>query len=110
MEQIATLLSHCPVEAIPLVIVILGLFWIHKRTNSIEDARKSTKIERDKDSKEVHDDILKLKLEMTNVKGVVDLHRDILNDLQKQLSVIVKELTELNCNMKHLLEDKKKEV
>lgn len=108
MEQIATLLSHCPAEAIPLVIVILGLFWIHRKTENIERARKTTKAERDKDSQEVHDDILKLKFDIASMKGVVDLHRETLQDLQKQVAIVVNELTELNCNMRHLLEEKNK--
>lgn len=95
-------------SALPLVVVLLGGFWIYRRTQNIEQARKITKAERDLDSQKMHDDILKLQFEMTSIKGVVDLHRETLSDLQKQMQIVVKELVELNCSIKLILDERRK--
>lgn len=108
MEQLVEIIKLCSPSAIPLVVVLLGGFWIYRRTQNIEQARKITKAERDLDSQKMHDDILRLQFEMTSVKGVIDLHRETLTDLQKQMQIVVKELVELNCSIKLILEERRK--
>ena len=108
MEQLVEIIKLCSPSAIPLVVVLLGGFWIYRRTQNIEQARKITKAERDLDSQKMHDDILRLQFEMTSVKGVIDLHRETLSDLQKQMQIVVKELVELNCSIKLILDERRK--
>ena len=108
MEQLVEIIKLCSPSASPLVVVLLGGFWIYRRTQNIEQARKITKAERDLDSQKMHDDILRLQFEMTSVKGVIDLHRETLTDLQKQMQIVVKELVELNCSIKLILEERRK--
>lgn len=108
MEQLVEIIKLCSPSAIPLVVVLLGGFWIYRRTQNIEQARKITKAERDLDSQKMHDDILRLQFEMTSVKGVIDLHRETLTDLQKQMQIVVKELVELNCSIKLILDERRK--
>ena len=93
--------------ALPLVVVLLGGFWIYRKTQNIEQARKVTKIERDNDTQKLKEDLLKLQFEMTSVKGVIDLHRETLTDLQKQMQIVVKELVELNCSIKLILDERR---
>lgn len=102
MEQlIPQILPYIGPSALPLLIVVL--FYI-----KIKNDRAKTKVERDNDSQQMHDDVLRLKFEMTSVKGVIDLHRETLNDLQKQMQIVVKELVELNCSIKLILEERRK--
>lgn len=109
MDQIVEVLKlTSTASALPLVVVLLGGLWIWRKTQNIEQARKVTKIERDDDSKKVHDDILKLQFEVTSMKGVIDLHRETLTDLQKQMQIVVKELVELNCSIKLILDERRK--
>ena len=108
MDQFVEEFKLISPSALPLVVVLLGGFWIYRRTQNIEQARKATKIERDLDSQKMHDDILKLQFEMTSIKGVVDLHRETLSDLQKQMQIVVKELVELNCSIKLILDERRK--
>ena len=110
MEQLVEIIKLCSPSAIPLVVVLLGGFWIYRRTQNIEQARKITKAERDLDSQKVHDDILRLQFEMNSVKGVIDLHRETLADLQKQMQIVFKELVELNCSIKLILDERRKNV
>lgn len=109
MENLMTkLFESVPVSAIPLVVVLLGGFWIYRKTQNIEQARRVTKAERDLDSQKMHDDILKLQFDMTSLKGITDLHRETLTDLQKQMQIVVKELVELNCSIKLILDERRK--
>ena len=108
MEQLVEIIKLCSPSAIPLVVVLLGGFWIYRKTQNIEQARRVTKAERDLDSQKMHDDILRLQFEMTSVKGIIDLHRETLTDLQKQMQIVVKELVELNCSIKLILDERRK--
>ena len=108
MEQLVEIIKLCSPSAIPIVVVLLGGFWIYRKTQNIEQARRVTKAERDLDSQKMHDDILRLQFEMTSVKGVIDLHRETLTDLQKQMQIVVKELVELNCSIKLILDERRK--
>lgn len=51
----------------------------------IQSKRKETKNERDKDSQELHDKILKHDFEITNLKGEFAQQRNINDDLNKQV-------------------------
>lgn len=112
MNEVIEVLKLLSPSALPVVVLSLGAFlggfWIYRKTQNIEHARKVTKAERDQDSQKVHDDILKLQFDMTSLKGITDLHRETLSDLQKQMQIVVKELVELNCSIKLLLEERRK--
>lgn len=78
MEILATLLPFVPQAAIPLVICVCFYLFIQSK-------RKETKNERDKDSQELHDKILKHDFEITNLKGEFAQQRNINDDLNKQV-------------------------
>ena len=91
-------------SALPLVVVLLGGFWIYRKTQNIEHARKATKIERDNDSQNMHDELLKHRFEITNLKDIVSLHKDRLESIDKQLGIVNQELVRLNLQVEHLTE------
>lgn len=100
MEQIvAQLITAIPSTALPIVVTVLGLFYIYKK---IEKERNETKFERDNDSQNLHDDILKMKFEITELQGIVNLHRDKLDSIDKQLVLVNQELVKLNIQVEHL--------
>jgi peptidoglycan hydrolase CwlO-like protein len=82
-------------SALPLLIVVL--FYI-----KIKNERAKTKVERDNDSQNMHDDVLKLKFEVSELKGIVNLHRDKLDSIDKQLNIVNQELVKLNMTVEHL--------
>lgn len=88
MEALTQVLSAIPSGALPLVVVILGLFWIYRKTESINKDREDTKQQRDKDSQNIHDDILSLKFKVSNLEGRSQLHDEILGDLNKQMNAL----------------------
>lgn len=102
MEQIiAQLIQAIPSTALPIVVTVLGLFYIYKK---IEKERNDTKETRDNDSQKIHDDILKMKFEITELQGIVNLHRDKLESIDKQLALVNQELVKLNIQVEHLTE------
>lgn len=90
-------------SALPLVVVLLGGFWIYRKTQNIEQARRITKAERDDDSKKMHDDLLKLQFKVSELDGIVVLHRDKLDSIEKQLTSVNVELVKLNVQVEGLV-------
>lgn len=93
MESIVTtIISSLSPSALPLVVVILGLFWIYRKTSDIKKDREETKIQRDADSQYLHDIVQKNTWEINNLK-IEAQHRDtLLDDLRAQCN-------ELNTNL-----------
>ena len=108
MEALSQVIAAIPASALPLVVVIVAVVYLYFKFKGTEKDRAETKAIRDKDSQEMHDSILKLQFEMSNLKGIADLHRETLEDLRKQMCIVVKELAELNCSIKMILEEKRK--
>lgn len=102
MEALTQVIASVPSGALPLVVVILGLFWIYRKTESINKDREDTKQQRDKDSQDIHDRLLTHEFKISNLQGVCDLHRDKLDSIDKQLSIVNQELVKLNLSVEHL--------
>ena len=98
-EIVSYIVSAIPSGALPIVVTVLGLFYIYKK---IEKERNDTKSQRDNDSQNLHDDILKMKFEITELQGIVNLHRDKLESIDKQLALVNQELVKLNIQVEHL--------
>ena len=93
MENIiSTLITTLHPTVLPLVVVILGLFWIYRKTSDIKKDREETKLQRDADSQNLHDMVQKNTWEINNLKMETS-HRDtIIDDLRQQVN-------ELNVNL-----------
>jgi len=103
MEQFVEVFKLISPSALPLVVVLLGGFWIYRKTQNIEQARKITKAERDLDSQKMHDDLLKLQFKVSELDGIVVLHRDKLDSIEKQLTSVNVELVKLNVQVEGLV-------
>lgn len=103
MEAIINnLVSTLSPAALPLVVVIVaGLYFFYK-FKSIEHDRINTKQQRDSDSQEVHDKILKLEFKTAELSGIVNLHRDKLDQIERQLCTVNEQLIRLNMSVEHL--------
>jgi uncharacterized coiled-coil protein SlyX len=77
-----------PVAAIPVVIVVLGLYWIYRKTMVIQKDRELTKKTRDADSTELHDKILKHDFLIGQLKDNQTLQAQILEDLRDAVSAM----------------------
>ena len=99
---ITTLVSALSPSALPVVVLCLGGLYLWFKFGRMEKDRQETKAARDNDSQNLHDDILKLKFDVTNLKGIANLHRDKLDSIDKQLGLVNQELTKLNIQVEHL--------
>ena len=108
MEALAALIPFVPQAAIPLVICVC--FYLY-----IQSKRKATAVERDKDSQEIHDKMLKHDFEIANLKGEFSQQRNVNDDLNKQIvelskavaqfSVAVDTLTQAVAELKQDIRD-----
>lgn len=102
-ETIATsLISSISPAALPLVVVVIAAIYFYFKFKGIEQDREVTKVNRDADSQALHDDMLKMKFDITSLQGIVNLHRDKLNSIDKQLTIVNQELVKLNIQVEHL--------
>jgi len=103
MEGIVTqIVGALSPSALPIVVLCLGGLYLWFRFGRIEKDRELTKATRDKDSLEIHDKLLTHDFKISNLQGVVDLHRDKLDSIDKQLSIVNRELVKLNLSVEHL--------
>lgn len=101
-EAITSLIAAIPSSALPIVVVIVAGIYFYFKFKGIEQDRQVTKTNRDADSQQIHDDILKMKFEITELQGIVNLHRDKLDSIDKQLVLVNQELVKLNIQVEHL--------
>lgn len=103
MEAIINnLISALSPAALPLVVVVVAAIYFYFKFKGIEQDRMNTKQQRDTDSQEVHDKLLTHDFKIANLQGIVDLHRDKLDSIDKQLAVVNQELVKLNLSVEHL--------
>ena len=101
-EAITSLIAAIPSSALPIVVVIVAAIYFYFKFKGIEQDRQVTKTNRDADSQEIHDKLLTHDFKITNLQGIVDLHRDKLDSIDKQLAVVNQELVKLNLSVEHL--------
>ena len=101
-EAITSLIAAIPSSALPIVVVIVAGIYFYFKFKGIEQDRQVTKTNRDADSQEIHDKLLTHDFKITNLQGIVDLHRDKLDSIDKQLAVVNQELVKLNLSVEHL--------
>ena len=89
-------------SALPIVVLCLGGLYLWFRFGRIEKDREQTKATRDKDSLDIHDKLLTHDFKISNLQGIVDLHRDKLDSIDKQLAIVNRELVKLNLSVEHL--------
>lgn len=93
---LSQIIAAIPSNVLPLVVTVLGLFYIYRK---IENQRTETKVERDNDSQTIHDTLLKHDFRLTELSGIVNLHRDKLESIDKQLVIVNQELVKLNVQV-----------
>lgn len=106
MESLVTsLLPYISPAALPLVVVIIACFYIYKK---IENDRQKTKVERDADSQDLHDKILKMEFDVANMKGEVGHHKDVLEDLRNQVNLLNINIVKLTVSLENLVNSMEK--
>lgn len=102
-EAITAIIGALSPSALPVVILCLGGLYLWFRFGRMEKDRSETKQLRDTDSQNLHDDVLKLKFDVSNLNGIVDLHKNKLESIDQQLAIVNQELVKLNVQVEHLV-------
>lgn len=103
-EVLLALIAAINPAAVPLVATIVLSIFMYLKFKKVESDRIETKQHRDNDSQTLHDDVLKLKFDVSNLSGIVDLHKTRLESIDQQVSIINQELVKLNLQVEHLVE------
>lgn len=109
MEQlITTVISTLSPSALPIVVVVVaGLFFFYK-FKSLEHDRIITKANRNAESKDIHDDILKLKFKVNALEGNNVHHQEVLDDLREQISILTTNIAKLSAQIEMMCNSLKK--
>jgi hypothetical protein len=102
MESIMQLIiPTIPGAAWSVIVLVLGGLYIYRK---IDADRKVTKGERDKDSQDLHDKLMKHDWEIGQIKAD-NSHRDILlDDLRKQVEAVNQNLAIVATKLDSLVE------
>lgn len=90
--DLGALLQYVPQTAIPLVVCVCFYIFIQAK-------RKETKAERDKDSMEIHDSILKMQFELQSLKDDKVLVHTVQSDLQEQVNQLTTAVAKLSVSV-----------
>lgn len=101
--QFVSMISSVDPHSLPLVVVIIAIAYLYFKFRKVETDRLETKQQRDSDSQNLHDDVLKLKFDVSNLNGVVNLHKNKLESIDQQLAIVNQELVKLNVQVEHLV-------
>ena len=102
-SQFISLISSVDPHSLPLVVVVIAVAYLWFKFRKVEEDRSETKQQRDTDSQNLHDDVLKLKFDVSNLNGIVDLHKNRLESIDQQLAIVNQELVKLNVQVEHLV-------
>jgi chromosome segregation ATPase len=97
MDLVKEILPYISPSALPLLVAVLGGIYIYRK---IGNDRKVTKAERDQDSQTIHDELLRHKFEITELKGRTEHHETVLDDLRDQISTLTASIAELSATIK----------
>lgn len=99
----SALASLLPTIGAPAIAVIIVVYLYLKLTN----ARKETKVERDKDSQDIHDKLLKHDFEIARVRGELDQQRNLNSDLSNQINILSQSVAKFSVAVDMLSESVK---
>lgn len=111
MEGVVTqIIGTLSPSALPVVVLCLGGLYLWFKFGRIEKDREDTKQQRDKDSQDIHDDIMKLKFKVNELDGRTVHHAGVLEDLRAQVATLNANISKLTVQLEmycDILKDKK---
>lgn len=112
-STVTTIISSLSPSALPIVVCIIGIAYLWFKFGRVQQDRVETKAERDKDSQDIHDTLVRHSFEIANLKGRTELHDTLLSDINKQinilntnLAILTEKIDNLTITMKELKSDR----
>ena len=107
MEQlITTLVSALSPSALPVVVLCLGGLYLYFKFGRMEKDRQETKTARDADSQAIHDTLMKHTFQIDELKGHSVHHEQVLDDVNKQLSLLNTNIVKLQVTIENMNKEK----
>ena len=97
--QIVSMISSVDPHSLPLVVVVIAIAYLWFKFRKVETDRSETKQQRDTDSQNLHDDVLKLKFKVTELDGRTIHHADVLEDLRTQVATLNANISKLTIQL-----------
>lgn len=101
MAELITLLSQIPSNTIPIVLAIVGPYFMFRK---IDSDRHVTKLNRDKDNQELYDSVVKLKFQVTELQGRSQHHDTLLEDLRAQMALLNNNIVKMSVMIDNFYE------
>ena len=98
-SQFISMVSSVDPHSLPLVVVVIAIAYLYFRFHKVETDRFETKQQRDMDSQNLHDDVLKLKFKVTELDGRTIHHADVLEDLRTQVATLNANISKLTIQL-----------
>lgn len=81
---------------------LLGLIGAAVVYLKVRSERKETKEDRDKDSSEIHDKLIKHDFEISRLKDDMNLNNTSLNDLRDEFAILNNHMIKIEVNLENL--------
>lgn len=98
-SQFISLIGSVDPHSLPLVVVVIAVAYLYFRFRKVEADRFETKQQRDSDSQNLHDDVLKLKFKVNELDGRTVHHADVLEDLRTQVATLNANISKLTIQL-----------
>lgn len=98
-SQFISMVSSVDPHSLPLVVVVIAVAYLWFKFRKVETDRFETKQQRDTDSQNLHDDVLKLKFKVTELDGRTIHHADVLEDLRTQVATLNANISKLTIQL-----------
>ena len=109
-SQFISMVSSVDPHSLPLVVVVIAVVFLYFKFHKVETDRFETKQQRDTDSQNLHDDVLKLKFKVNELDGRTVHHADVLEDLRTQVATLNANISKLTIQLEtycDIIRDKK---
>lgn len=100
-SQFISLISSVDPHSLPLVVVVIAIAYLYFKFHKVEEDRFETKQQRDTDSQNLHDDVLKLKFNVNELDGRTVHHADVLEDLRTQVATLNANISKLTIQLEY---------
>ena len=99
-SQFISMVSSVDPHSLPLVVVIV-IAYLYFTFHKVETDCFETKQQRDTDSQNLHDDVLKLKFKVNELDGRTVHHADVLEDLRTQVATLNANISKLTIQLEY---------
>lgn len=100
-SQFISMIGAVDPHNLPLVVVVIAVAYLWFKFRNVETDCFETKQQRDTDSQNLHDDVLKLKFKVNELDDRTVHHADVLEDLRTQVATLNMNISKLTIQLEY---------